>query len=123
MLYCSLECYNDQVKHLKCQESFCQEQVEEHLKSKKSTMKERNKMNEVLLKEFRGEGDEQEGDGDQGEDGSLMSELRLTELLKFIEGGEEPDLTEDEKRMFNKYLTGSGSGEKEQVVSLWTPWW
>ena len=50
--YCSLACYRDQLKHLKCSENFYEEQVIAELKMCKLSSKgsDKNKMVEILKK-------------------------------------------------------------------------
>ena len=52
ILYCSLSCYRDQIKHLSCSEHFYQDQVINELKSCQiSDIEEKNKLAEILKRE------------------------------------------------------------------------
>lgn len=60
ILYCSLNCYRNQIKHLSCSEHFYQDQVINELKSCQiSDIEEKNKLAEILKREKEAMEDDQ----------------------------------------------------------------
>ena len=101
VLYCGIVCFQ-QHNQGACSENFAKECVEEELKNQKSTMKQRNDMNEKLLRQFRGEETKEEEEEDKGG----ISVDRLEHLLAKVNLEPEDassaydDLNEEEKKDF-----------------------
>ena len=126
VLYCGIACFQSH-KSGQCNEEFAKDCVEEELKAQKSSVKQRNEMNRMLLKDFRGENSEEEET--KGESG--ISVERLEQLLKRVqldpsEDNKQtaakdicPDLTEEEKRDFDTFVQSQAS----KHVEVWQPWW
>lgn len=123
ILYCSIACFQSHNQG-QCNENFAQECVEEELKNQKSSIKARNKMNETLLRQYRG--DEEEPDDEESKQEAISVE-RLEQLLQKVDLNPNEicetqlynELNEEEKQDFNNFLSKNAS----QAIELWQPWW
>jgi len=123
--YCSLQCYQNLEKHLKCSENFYRECVEEQVRSETDASKAKT-MGDILHR-FHEEYDKEENDILEEDDVDSIDsddDEPLHQRLKGI-NLDDPDrvwhsLTVEEKEDFKNYVKKI---EIEKSIPEWTPWW